>query len=249
VRSFYKKYFSPNQAFLFIAGNVPAAQVLQKAARIWGVWVRNDEVPFSFKAPRNPAGRKILLEDDPASPAAHFVMGGLFPPRGDPAYLPALMAAHILQERLTKALPTSLLTVGNQGRRMVSPFYIQGQAAAEQAVEQIGKIQKIMAELKEALIPEEELASVRGRLIDEFRLELGTSDGLCAIMLDAELYHLGSNYAANFPAMVARCDAEAVRRAARNWLLSGGEVIVICGPAGVLKPALEPLGTVQMLNP
>ncbi len=249
VRSFYKRYFSPNQAFLFIAGNVPAAQVLQKVSRIWGIWIRNDEVPFTFKPPRNPAGRKILLEDDAASPAAQFIIGSLYPRREDPAYLPALVAAHILQERLTKLLPTSLLTVVNQGRRMASPLYIQGQAAAEQAADQIRKIQETVTELKEALVPEEELASVRSRLLEEFKLELGTADGLCAIMLDAELYRLGSNYAAIFPDMIRRCDAETVKRAANNWLFAGGEVILIRGPASVLKPAMEPFGTVQALVP
>ena len=249
VRAFYKKYFSPNQAFLFVAGGVPVNQVLQKASRIWGVWVRQDEIPFTFKTPRNPAGRRILVEDDPNSPAAQFVIGCLFPRREDLEYLPALVAAHILQERLTKVLPTSLLTVGSRGRRMASPFYIQGQAAAEQAVDQIRKIQDVVAELRESPVSAEELAPVHNRLVEEFKLELGTTDGLCEIMLDAELYHLGSNYAPNFESLIRRCDAETVKRAAQNWLLPGGEVILIRGPAAILKPPIESLGTFQPLVP
>jgi zinc protease len=249
VRLFYRRYFSPNQAFLFVAGDVPADQVFQKASRIWGVWIRNDEIPFTFKLPRNPAGRRILLEDDPGSPAAQFVVGCLFPRREDPEYLPALIAAHLLQERLTKVLPTSLLTVGNQGRRMASPFYVQGQAAAEQTVDQIRKIQDAVEELKQAVVPIEELSPVREHLIEEFKLDLGTTDGLCEIMLDAELYHLGSNYAASFPELIRRCDADAIRRAAQNWLFPGGEVILIRGPAAVLKPTIESLGVFQPLTP
>jgi zinc protease len=249
VRLFYRKYCSPNQAFLFVAGDVPPELVLQKASRIWGVWIRSDEVPFTFKLPRNPAGRRILLEDDPGSPAAQFVVGCLFPRRDDPGYLPALVAAHILQERLTKLLPTSLLTVGNQGRRMASPLYVQGQAAAEQAVEQIRKIQDAVEGLKAGIVPIEELGPIRERLIEEFKLDLATTDGLCEIMLDAELYHLGSNYAANFPELVRGCDAEAVRRAAQDWMFPGGEVILLRGPAAILKPAIEPLGTSQPLTP
>jgi hypothetical protein len=68
-------------------------------------------------------------------------------------------------------------------------------------------------------------------------------------MLDAELYHLGSNYAANFPELVRGCDAEAVRRAAQDWMFPGGEVILLRGPAAILKPAIEPLGTSQPLTP
>lgn len=249
VRAFYRKFFSPNQAFLLVVGNVPARIVLQKATRIWGAWVRNDIIPFSFKPPLRLTERRILLEDDPASPAAQFIMGNLFPRREETAYLPALMAAAILQERLTKLLPTSLLTVGIQGRRLASPFYVQGQAAAEQAVEQIRSIQNAAAEMKRELVSPEELNLVQNRLIEDFRRELGTNEGLCRIMLEAELYYLGSNYASNFPAMVMRCDAEEIRRASNSWLFPGAEIILVRGPAAVLKPALEPLGQVKPMVP
>jgi zinc protease len=249
IRLFYKKYFSPNQAFLSVVGNVPAPLVLRKAARIWGVWVRNDEIPFTFVPPRKPDGRRILLEDDPNSPAAQFIIGNLFPRREDDAYMPALVAAHILQERLTKLLPTSLLTVGWEGRRMASPFYIQGQAAAEQAVDQIRKIQTAAAEMKDMPATGEELASVQGRLIEEFNRELGTTDGLCKLMLDAELHFLGSNFAVNFPDLIRRCDADTIKKTANSWLVPGIEVILIRGPASILKPAIEPLGAFQQLTP
>ncbi len=249
VRAFYRKYFSPNQAFLLIVGNVPAQLVLQRATRIWGVWVRNDETPFSFKPPLKLTERRILLEDDPASPAAQFIMGNLFPRREEPVYLPALMASAILQERLTKLLPTSLLTVASEGRRLAGPFYIQGQAAAEQAVEQIRSIQSAAAEMKRDLVSPEELSLVQNRFIEEFRRDLGTNEGLCRILLEAELYYLGSNYAANFPAMVLRCDAEEIRRASNSWLFPGAELILARGPAAVLRPALETLGPVKPLIP
>jgi hypothetical protein len=47
-----------------------------------------------------------------------------------------MLAVRILQDRLTQALPTSLLTVAAEGRRLQGPFYIQGQAAADQAIDE-----------------------------------------------------------------------------------------------------------------
>lgn len=80
VRHFYKKFITPNQATLIVVGDVPAPEVLQRATRIWGVWVRNEDIPFSFVPARKTAGRQMLIEDDPSSPAAQFIMGNLFPP-------------------------------------------------------------------------------------------------------------------------------------------------------------------------
>ncbi len=248
VRLFYRRFFSPSQASLLIVGDVPTPQVLQHSSRIWGVWVRTDDVPFTFKSPRPPAGRQIFLEDDPSSPAAQFIIGCLFPRREDPEYVNALLAARILQERLTKLLPTSLVTAGSEGRRMESPFYIQGQAAADQAVDEIEKIHKSVEEMKNTPVSTEELAAARKLLIDEFNRELGSTDGLCDIMLDAELYHLGSNYAAAFPSQIQRCDADSIKNAANDWIFPGGEVLLIRGPAATLKSALEPLGSFQLLT-
>jgi zinc protease len=249
VRLFYQKYFSPSEASLVIVGNVAPSLVLQRASRIWGVWVRNDDVPFTFVSPRPPSGRKILIEDDPGSPAAQFILGNLFPRRQDPAYVNAILAAGVLQERLTKALPTSLLTVGDDGRRIASLFFIQGQAAADQTVDQIVRIEKAAEEIRSSLVSNDELAAAQKRLIDEFNRELVTTDGICSIMLDSELYHLGSNYAAGYPEMIRRCDAAALKQAANDYIFPGGLVLLLRGPAATLKPTFEHLGAVEVLTP
>ncbi len=248
LRFFYNKFITPNQASLIIVGNVAAREVLRRASRIWGVWIRKDEIPFTFVQPLKPAGRQIFIEDDPSSPAAQFIMGNLFPPREDPAYGSALLAAHIFQERLTKALPTSLLTVGNAGRRMASPFYVQGQAAAEQAVEQVLRIESVAEEMKLAAVTGEELEAARNKVMDEFNRDLGSAEGLCGIMLDAELYRLGSNYASMFPEQIRRLNADAVKQAAKSFLFPDGEVLLVSGPGATLKPVLSPLGTLKPLT-
>jgi zinc protease len=249
VRFFYHKYFSPSESSLIIVGNVSAQEVLQDATRIYGIWVRTDSTPFTFRRPIKPAGREIYLEDDPSSPAAQFIIGNLFPSREDPDYNGAVLASRILQERLTKLLPTSLLTVGTEGRRIFSPFYIQGQAAADQAVEQIRKIETAVEEMKISPVSKEELDAAQKQLIDRFDRELRSTDGLCGILLDAELYRLGSNYGAGFPDQIRRCDADAVKQAAKDFLFPEGEALLVRGPAAALKRELSPLGTMQQTIP
>ncbi len=249
IRYFYRRFFTPNQASLQIVGNVPPSEVLQKASRIWGIWVRKDLIPFTFLPPRKPAGRQILLDDDPDSPAAQFIIGSLFPPRQEPVYVNARLAVHILQDRLTKLLPTSLVTADNEGRRLASPFYVQGQAAAEQAVEEIQKIQDAVREMKSTPVSTEELEAAKERLIGEFNSRMASADGLCNIMLDSELYHLGNIYMALFPDQISRSDVNSIKQAAMDWIMPGGEIILMRGPADVLKPGLSSLGTVEDLNP
>jgi zinc protease len=249
VRFFYRKFFSPGQAALEIVGPVDPGPLLERATRIWGIWVRKDDVPFTFAQPSRPAGRRILVEDDPGSPAAQFIAGGLFPRREDAEYVHALMAARILEGRLNRILPTSLLTVGSEGRRLASPFYIQGQAAAEQAVGEIVQILDAVEEMKTGEVTPEELGAARADLADDFRRQLGSPEGLAHILMDAELYRLGRNYPAYFLDRIARCDGDAVRRAAGDWIFSGGELLLIRGPLDALGTRLSVLGPFEPLIP
>jgi zinc protease len=249
VRLFHRRFFTPNAAALVVASSVPPPQLLQKITRIWGVWVRKDEIPFTFMPPRTPAARNIYLEDDPSSPAAQFVLGNLWPRRDDPAYYAATIAQRILQERLTKALPTSLVTVSSEGRKLTGPFRMQGQAAADQAVDQIRQILDIAESIKSAGVTPAELAEAQNRWVAEYAQSVSTNEGLCSMLLDAELYRLGTNYGAALQDYIRRCDPESVKIAAKDWLIPGGVVILIRGPAGVLKTQLESLGTVQPLVP
>jgi len=247
VRYFYRRFFSPNQAALKIVGNIEPTAAHQRAARIWGLWVRNDEIPFTFTRPRNPDGREIFVENDRESPSAQFILGGMFPRHEEPDYINALFAARILEDRINKLLPTSLLTVATEGRRLASPFYIQGQAAAEQALDQIRDVLAVIEEMKQTSVTDEELTAARQKLIEDFNRELGTADGLCNILLDAELYRLGSSYISFFPDRVRRSDAEAVRKAAGDWFFTDGEILLIRGPLPLLKTGLDSLGAIQLL--
>ena len=249
IRFFYRKFISPGQAALQIVANVEGESLFQRVGRIWGVWVRNDEVPFTFTQPRDLAGRKVYFEDDPDSPAAQFIIGGLFPRREDSDYVNALLASRVLQERLTKLLPTSLVTVGSEGRRLVSPFYVQGQAAAEQAVPQIQAIQGAVDRMKTDPISKEELDAARQQLMLEFNRELGSGSGLCNMLLDAELYRLGSNYPAYFLDRIKKCDEEAIKQAANSWIYPGGELVLIRGPLAALKSQLSLLGSFEQIAP
>ncbi|HYK91027.1 MAG TPA: pitrilysin family protein [Acidobacteriota bacterium] len=249
VRLFYRRYFSPNGSALVLTGNVPAPLVIQKATRIWGVWVRKDEVPFTFLPPRKPASKNVFLEDDPASPAAQFALGNLWPQRENPAFYSAVVAARILQERLTKALPTSLITVNAEGRRMTGPFYVQGQAAADQAASEIQQILEIGDAMDVSSVLQDELTDTQKKWIEEFNKSLTSTEGITQAMLDSELYRLGTNFLAAFPDLVRRVDADAVKQAAKDWIFPGGALILVRGPAAALKPALESLGPYQQINP
>ncbi|MBN2321667.1 MAG: insulinase family protein [Acidobacteria bacterium] len=242
IRYYYRRHFSPADASLLVVGNVSPEQVLQKATRIWGLWIRKDRIPHTFAPAREPDKDIHLIEDDPDSAAVHFILGNFSPRRADPLFGNVVLAARILRDRLRNLLPTSLLTVGLDGRRMPGSFYIQGQAAAEDAVEQILKIQDAVEEMKRVPVSAQELADTQNRIIEEFNKELKTTDGLCRIMLDSELFRLGSNYATAFPDRIRNCDAAMIRQVARDYFIPGKKIVILKGSVNVLKSELNRLG-------
>ena len=93
------------------------------------------------------------------------------------------------------------------------------------------------------------MEAAKGQLIEEFNRRMSSVEGICNLMLDSELYHLGSIYMAMYPDQVRRCNADAIRQTAVNWILPGGEILLMRGPADTLKPELGSLGTIQELIP
>jgi zinc protease len=248
VRYFYRRHFSSDQAALAVVGSVDAQQVVPKIRRIWGVWVQGDEIPFSFRQPRGPGARNIFLADDPGSPAAQYILGNLWPKRDDPEFYAGMLAVRILQARLTQALPTSRLTVAAEGRRLPGPFYIQAQAAAEGAVSEVRKIIDAVESLKNSPADSAEITREQNLWIGEMGRALRTVDGVCGVLLEAELYRLGVNYLSSASEFVKRTSPAMVQEAAKNWLFPGGLVLIVRGPASILKPQLESLGTVLSLR-
>jgi len=102
--------------------------------------------------------------------------------------------------------------------------------------------------LKNAPVGAEELAEAKKRWIAEFKGRLETPEGICSLVLDSELYRLGTNYASSFPELVQSFDPEAVQAAAKDWLLPGGVIILVRGSMAALKAPLEALGTIQPIK-
>jgi len=249
LRYFYGRHFSPNAASLVITGNVPPREVLERASRIWGSWNRKDTIPFTFAPSREPASDIHLIDDDPGSSAVEFILGNFSPRRQDPRYDNVRIAVHILQQRLRAVLPTSLLTIGLDGRRMPGEVYVQGQAAAEESLDQILKVEESMEEMKKELVAAEELAEAQNRIIEEFNNRLETVEGLCNVILDTELYRLGSYYISSFPDRIRNCDADSVRQAARAYFYPGKKIVILRGPVKELLPDLKRLGTFKQIAP
>lgn len=128
---------------------------------------------------------------------------------------------------------------------MPGPFFIQGQAAADQVVGEIRRVLEAVDEMKTAPPQPSELAGVRTSWIAEFNRSLQSADGVCSAIMDSELYRLGTNYAASFAGILELCDPGAVQAAAKEWILPGGVVILVRGSMAALKPQLEMLGVVE----
>ena len=247
LRYFYSRYFSPNAASLVITGNMAPSEVLERASRIWGLWIRKDPIPFTFAPSRGPVADIHLIEDNPDSSAVEFILGNFSPPRQDPQYSNVTVAARILQQRLRKLLPTSLLTVGVDSRRMPGAFYIQGQAAADEAIDQILAIEESMDAMKRTPVSAEELAEAQNSIIEEFDNKLKTVDGMCTVILDTELFRLGSYYMTAFQDYIRNCDEDYVRQVARDYFFPGKKIVILRGPMKDLMQELKRLGTFKQI--
>ncbi len=115
----------------------------------------------------------------------------------------------------------------------------------------IGEIAKIMDAVdsfKDSVVSAEEATKAQDQWIEEFSKAIGSTEGICSALLDAELYRLGVNYLATFPDFVRRSDPSMIKDAAKRSFFPNGLILLVRGPAAILQPQLEVLGTVQLIK-
>jgi len=94
-----------------------------------------------------------------------------------------------------------------------------------------------------------ELANAKSYSVGRFGLGLETSAAVLSSLVELDVQGLPEDSLDTFRARIRAIDREQVNRAARELLHPARSAIVVLGPAEKLVPALEGLGTVEVIEP
>ncbi len=251
VKIQYRKLFLPNQARLALHTSAEPQDLFRELSRRWGVWIRAEAAPFTFRRAPSGQGWRILLQDLPGDEAL-FRWGRLGVEMGSRDYY----ALKMLEEYLTLSLPGLARVVEAEQQIQASsrvkafrmPGYLQLslRTSSDRLMPYLKEFLQTMSGLRKGEVDSSLMEEARSLAYLEFRNRLEDPVGRLTRILDTSLYDLGVTYIVNYGLRLRRVTPEDFRKLLMEYLSQDSSLLVVGGPAAELKPELEALGPVQI---
>ncbi len=173
VRSFFYRYYRPNNAILAIAGNVKTAEVKALVGKWFGDISAGE--PMERKLPQEPPQKRLERRINEANvPVDAIYLAFHMPARNHPDYYVADLISDVLSNGSSSRLYRRLLkeqelfsSIDCYVSGSIDPglFIIEGKPADGVSLDQASAaIWKELQELKDGLIPEEELQKLKNKM-------------------------------------------------------------------------------------
>lgn len=251
---FHSQNYVPNNATLFIAGDVTLAQLMPKLERVFGDWQRGTVQAVSIPAVPAQATTRIHLINRPGSVQTVYLIGSLGMERTDPNYI-----AMSVMNRILGTGPSSRLFLniredkgytysvgsGFNTSKYRGTFTAQSPVRTEVTEGTIREFMNEFKRIRDEQVSPTELANAKRAIVGNFALSLENPQGRLQNIITQKLYNLPANYWDTYPQKVEAITAADVQRAAQKYIDMGHLQIVAVGDATKTREILAKFGTVE----
>lgn len=261
VKRFHDTYFAPNQATLFLVGDITPAQARAKALAAFGDWAKKDvppaiAPPAMMAAPTATAKPQITIIDRPGAAQTEVRIGTMTSGYSDPDRIAGNLATAVLgmgqfEGRLTREIRVKRgLTYGaasffsrnkDAGAFEISTF-TKNVSTGEVVRLALEEARKISMEA----VPAEELKDRKTFLEGSFAVSVATPTGVLARLVPAVLYGGGPDDLTRYTGRVEAVNGTQVPAIMRGLHLNAPYVVLV-GDAKAIQKDLQLVGTVRVI--
>ena len=225
----------PNNAFLILVGRLPArAPALKLIADRFGSWPRRPLPETADPAPPAPK-RRLILIDRPGSMQAEIHTGRIAAMQRDADYFPMVVANEVVRAESAGFDEAGVVGLVSQARNDTAGDTLHAMT------DRLGRI------AKEPPAPQE-LADAKSRAIGSFLMQIEPQDGLADGLVMLRVLHLPADFIETYTARIEAVEPGQVQQAARKYLASGDDAIVVVGDAAKLQPQLRTIGDFEIVK-
>jgi zinc protease len=257
LRDYHRRYYQPANCVLAVVGDIDAREAWALADRYFSGW-KNGREPAAAPAgsPTTSDERRVVAIDKRDSVQTEIRIGSLGVPHDSPDYLALSVANEILggpsENRLFKALRTRQgLTYGASSdlitRRHLGAWVAKTFTRTPETLKSAHIALEQMQSLQDHGISREELETAQSYLVGHLALEFETSDNLAGKVLESIQDGLPVDYWNHYPEKIQALTADAVTAAAKNYMSTDHDVIVLVGNVSDFKKDLKKLGHARVI--
>lgn len=258
VVEFYQTYFKPNNALLVVVGDTTLEAVRAQVERVFADWAKGEVPDFLAYPEATPGDTSVIyLVDRPASEQATVQVGN----RAINARSPERYALEVVNTVLgggsSSRLYTNLreekgYTYGVYSRfgrpNDTSTFRVVGDVTQDHVGDAIQEILKELQRIRTEPISAQELADAKGQLIGGFALALENPGDFADALATRSLTGVPIEELGSYLQTIAQVTIDEAEAAAAKYIVSERPIIVVVGNAEAVKPQLEKVGKVVVVD-
>lgn len=251
VKAHYSAYFSPDNAYLAIIGDIKYKEVKPIVENLFGSWKRTNTPKISYSATENVSFLQINFVDVPNAVQSEISLVNTVDLKmSDPDFFPAVIATHILGGDFNSYLNMNLreehgwtyganssIGAGKYVSKLKSASSVRSIATDSAVIEFIKEIKRIRTEK----VSEELLKSVKAGYIGRFVMQVEKPTAIARYALNVETEELVPDFYENYITTINAVTADDILNAANKYFLIDNTRIIIAGKGSDIIPALEKL--------
>lgn len=249
LQSFHRQMFIPNNAVLFIVGDVERAAVLKRVDELFGKWERGQPVAANFPAPPTRTERAIYLVDRPGSAQSTITIANVAINRSSADYFPMLLLNTMLGGSFSTRLDQNLrenkgYTYGASStldtRRAGGTFRAGAEVRTPVTGASLKEFFYELDRIRTEPIPEQELQDNKAFLTGLLPIRIETQEGLTDQLVQIKMFDLSDNYLQTYRDSINAVTSADVQRVAQKYLMTDKDAIVIVGDAAAIMDQIKP---------
>lgn len=257
VLDFYSTYYRPDRAALVIVGDITLDQVKTLCDSYLAGWEASGKPLPVVPAPHPVQGMRINLVDMPTAQAqitmGHVGVNRTNPDRFKLDVMNQILGGGGLYTRLAEEVRVKRgLTYGIYcyfaRRQYTGEYLLHTFTKAESTVETITVCLQELKRIRNNNVTEEEVADAKMALVGRHPLRYEQYEDIAQTLVHTNFYGLLLNDTTNYSDYISKVTVDDVRQVARKYLHPDDIVITVVGPADILKPELEKLGPVDLIE-
>jgi zinc protease len=249
VKNYYNNFFSPQNAYLVVIGDVETPKVQAMANMYFAKWPKRTVKHIVYSDPKDLAGMQINFVDMPNAVQSELVVQNVTNLKmSDEDYFPMLIANNILGGDFSSYLNMNLRedkgwTYGARSSigadkhvsRFIASTSVRNAVTDSAVVEMIKEIRNI----REHLVEPDKLALAKASFTGNFVMALERPETIANYALNIETQKLPKDFYENYLRKINAVTAEDVKRVANKYLNIDRARIVVTGKGSEVLEGLK----------
>ena len=250
----YNKTFRPEGGRVTVLGDISTRQIAPKLDKLLGDWKGAAPKPPELPMLAATTTRKVILVNRANSVQTAFYVGNHAIDRLSPDYIAVQVMNRVLgggpASRLFRNIReekgyTYGISSSFTASRYMNHFSSQTSVRTEVTGEALTELLKELADIRDRLVPADELEGAKRALVASFALSTESQQTALSNATQIKEYGFPADYWDTYPEKIAAVTAEDVQRVARKYIPVDNLQIIAVGDASKIRDIMKKFGTVE----